>query len=174
MEVRKDNPLIVQSDRTVLLEVDGPKYADARDALAVFAELVKSPEHIHTYRITPLSIWNATAAGHSAEQMVEALTSLAKYPVPQNILRDIRDYAARYGRVRLVREGDRLIMESEDAMLLQEAWSNKAVRRYLNQKHGLPLHRINVISYGETAAVADNGNRDGRSQNRRVALVVLQ
>ncbi len=142
MDVRKDNPLIVQSDRTVLLEVDGPKYADARDALAVFAELVKSPEHIHTYRITPLSIWNATAAGHSAEQMVESLTSLAKYPVPQNILRDIRDYAARYGRVRLVREGDRLILESEDAALLQEAWSNKAVRRYLMER--LSLQRIEV------------------------------
>ncbi len=142
MDVRKDNPLIVQSDRTVLLEVDGPRYADARDALAVFAELVKSPEHIHTYRITPLSIWNAKAAGHSAEEMVEGLTSLAKYPVPQNIVRDIRDYAARYGRVRLVREGDRLILESEDAALLQEAWSNKAVRRYLMER--LSLTRIEV------------------------------
>ncbi|MCK6461302.1 MAG: helicase-associated domain-containing protein [Planctomycetes bacterium] len=142
MDVRKDNPLIVQSDRTVLLEVDGPRYADARDALAVFAELVKSPEHIHTYRITPLSIWNAKAAGHSAEEMVEALTSLAKYPVPGNIVRDIRDYAARYGRVRLVREGDRLILESEDAALLQEAWSNKAVRRYLVER--LSLQRIEV------------------------------
>ena len=142
MDVRKDNPLIVQSDRTVLLEVDGPRYADARDALAVFAELVKSPEHIHTYRITPLSIWNAKAAGHSAEEMVEGLTSLAKYPVPQNIVRDIRDYAARYGRVRLVREQDRLILESEDAALLQEAWSNKAVRRFLMER--LSVHRIEV------------------------------
>jgi DNA excision repair protein ERCC-3 len=142
MDVRRDNPLIVQSDRTVLLEVDGPRYADARDALAVFAELVKSPEHIHTYRITPLSIWNAKAAGHSAEEMVEALTSLAKYPVPQNIVRDIQDYAARYGRVRLVREGTRLILESEDRLLLQEAWSNKAVRRYLMER--LSLERIEV------------------------------
>jgi DNA excision repair protein ERCC-3 len=142
MDVRRDNPLIVQSDRTVLLEVDGPKYADARDALAVFAELVKSPEHIHTYRITPLSIWNAKAAGHSAEEMVEVLTSLAKYPVPQNIVRDIRDYAARYGRVRLVRDGSRLILESEDRLLLQEAWSNKAVRRYLVER--LSLERIEV------------------------------
>jgi DNA excision repair protein ERCC-3 len=142
MDVRKDNPLIVQSDRTVLLEVDGPRYADARDALAVFAELVKSPEHIHTYRVTPLSIWNAKAAGHSADEMVEALTQFAKYPVPQNVARDIRDYGARYGRVRLVREGDRLILESEDAALLQEAWSNKAVRRYLMER--LSLQRIEV------------------------------
>ena len=93
MEVRPDNPLIVQSDHTVLLEVDGP-----------FAELVKSPEHIHTSRITPLSIWNAAAAGHSADEMVETLTSYAKYQVPQNVIRDIQDYASRYGRIRLVRD----------------------------------------------------------------------
>jgi DNA excision repair protein ERCC-3 len=131
MDVRPDNPLIVQSDHTVLLEVDGPRYPDARDALAAFAELVKSPEHIHTYRITPLSIWNAAAAGHGPEQMVEALTAFAKYPVPQNITRDIHDYASRYGRVRLVREDERLILESDDPLLLQEAWVNKTVRRHL-------------------------------------------
>jgi DNA excision repair protein ERCC-3 len=131
MDLRPDNPLIVQSDHTVLLEVDGPRYPDARDALAAFAELVKSPEHIHTYRITPLSIWNAAAAGHGPEQMVEALTAFAKYPVPQNITRDIHDYASRYGRVRLVREDERLILESDDPLLLQEAWVNKTVRRHL-------------------------------------------
>ena len=134
MNVCLENPLIVQSDHTVLLEVDGPKYADARDALAAFAELVKSPEHIHTYRITPLSIWNAAAAGHQAAEMVEALTSLAKYPVPQNILRDIEDYAARYGRIRLVREGDRLILESDDETLLIEAWASPGVKRHLIER----------------------------------------
>jgi DNA excision repair protein ERCC-3 len=142
MDVRPDNPLIVQSDHTVLLEVDGPKYPDARDALAAFAELVKSPEHIHTYRITPLSIWNAAAAGHGPERMVEALNAFAKYPVPQNITRDIFDYAARYGRVRLVREDDRLILESDDPLLLQEAWSNATVRRHLQER--LTVNRIEV------------------------------
>jgi len=134
MDVRPDNPLIVQSDHTVLLEVDGPRYPDARDALAAFAELVKSPEHIHTYRITPLSIWNAAAAGHAPAAMVQALTSFAKYPVPQNVLRDIEDYAARYGRVRLVRDGDRLVLESSDPLLLREAWANKAVRKFLKER----------------------------------------
>jgi len=66
MDARPDNPLIIQSDHTVLLEVDGPRYPDCRDALAGFAELVKSPEHIHTYRVSPLSIWNAAASGFSA------------------------------------------------------------------------------------------------------------
>jgi len=134
MDVRPDNPLIVQSDHTVLLEVDGPRYPDARDALAAFAELVKSPEHIHTYRITPLSIWNAAAAGHGPEQMVGALTAFAKYPVPQNITRDIFDYASRYGRVRLVKEDERLILESDDPLLLQEAWANATVRRHLQER----------------------------------------
>ncbi|MHC4732772.1 MAG: DNA repair helicase XPB [Planctomycetota bacterium] len=134
MDVRPDNPLIAQSDHTVLLEVDGPRYPDARDALAAFAELVKSPEHIHTYRITPLSIWNAAAAGHGPEQMVEALTAFAKYPVPQNVTRDIHDYASRYGRVRLVREDDRLVLESDDPLLLQEAWANATVRRHLLER----------------------------------------
>ena len=79
------NPLIVQGDHTVLLEVDNPRYADARDVLARFAELVKSPEHIHTYRLTPLSIWNACAVGETAESIVEALRRLSKYPLPGHV-----------------------------------------------------------------------------------------
>ena len=75
------NPLIVQGDRTVLLEVDNPSYAEARDELAPFAELEKSPEHIHTYRLTPLSLWNAAAAGMTAEEMVEVLGADTKFPV---------------------------------------------------------------------------------------------
>jgi len=142
MNVRPENPLIVQSDRTVLVEVDGPRYPDARDALAAFAELVKSPEHIHTYRITPLSIWNAAAAGHPPGWMVETLNEFAKYPVPQNIVRDIADYAARYGRARLVREGDHLILESEDVHLVREAWSSPGVKQFLLGRLG--DHRLEV------------------------------
>ncbi len=134
MEGRPQNPLIVQSDHTVLVEVDGPRYPEARDALAPFAELVKSPEHIHTYRITPLSIWNARAAGHRAEDMVGVLTSLAKYPVPQNVARDIQDYADRYGRVRLVADGDDLLLEADDPRLITEAWGSTAVRKHLIQR----------------------------------------
>src|SRR6187455_224575 len=95
------NPLIAQSDKTVLLEVNNPLYEEARDALARFAELEKSPEHIHTYRITPLSLWNAAAAGLPAAAMVERLTSFAKYPVPQNVIADVYELAGRWGRLRL-------------------------------------------------------------------------
>src|SRR5205807_10636612 len=88
------NPLIVRGDRAMLVEVDNPRYAEARDALAPFAEVEKSPEHIHTYRLTPLSLWNAAAAGMKAEAMIAALGRFAKYPVPQNVLADIHDLAS--------------------------------------------------------------------------------
>src|SRR6478609_2072139 len=85
------NPFIVQGDRTVLLEVDNPRYSEARDALAPFAELEKSPEHIHTYRLTPLSLWNAAAAGLTAQGMIDVLIGYSKFPVPANLLTDIHE-----------------------------------------------------------------------------------
>ena len=80
------NPVIVQSDKTILLEVDHPLHAEARDALAQFAELEKSPEHIHTYRLSPLSLWNAAAGGMSAETVLELLTQYSKYAIPTNVV----------------------------------------------------------------------------------------
>src|SRR5256714_2339093 len=99
------NPLIVQGDRSILVEVDTPRYAEARDALAPFAELEKSPEHIHTYRVTPLSLWNAAAAGHKAEAMVGVLRRYSKFPLPGNLAPDIAELVSRYGRVTLKRDG---------------------------------------------------------------------
>ncbi|HLI51573.1 MAG TPA: helicase-associated domain-containing protein, partial [Thermomicrobiaceae bacterium] len=120
MSYQPANPLIVQSDKSILLEVDNPLYDEARDALARFAELEKSPEHIHTYRITPLSLWNAAAAGESADSINAALQRFGKYELPDNIRTDIADYVSRYGRVKLVRDGDRLLLTSEDPALLVE------------------------------------------------------
>ncbi len=97
------NPLIVQGDRSVLVEVDNPRYAEARDALAPFAELEKSPEHIHTYRLTPLSLWNAAAAGMTADAMIDVLRNYSKFPVPSNLAADLAEVVSRYGRVRLER-----------------------------------------------------------------------
>src|SRR5438045_5901877 len=108
MSYEPTNPLIVQGDRTVLVEVDNPKYAEARDALAPFAELEKSPEHIHTYRLSNLSLWNAAAAGLSAEQMVEVLRKYSKFPLPANLPVDLAETVGRYGRVKLEKLGDRL------------------------------------------------------------------
>src|SRR5437667_10503300 len=92
------NPLIVQSDRSILVEVDNPKYSAARDALAPFAELEKSPEHIHTYRLTPLSLWNAAATGMTADEMVDVLRQFSKFPLPSNLPTDLSDLVGRYGR----------------------------------------------------------------------------
>jgi DNA excision repair protein ERCC-3 len=97
------NPLIVQGDRSILVEVDNPRYAEARDALAPFAELQKSPEHIHTYRLTPLSLWNAAAAGMTAAQMIAVLERFSKFPLPTSLPADLAETVSRYGRVRLER-----------------------------------------------------------------------
>lgn len=132
MTYQPQNPLIVQSDQTVLLEVMNPLYEEARDLLSRFAELVKSPEHIHTYQITPLSLWNAAASGMDAQSIIDGLERLSKYPLPQNLKQDIKDYIARYGRVQLRRgAGGALLLQSDDPILLTEVWHNNQVRRYL-------------------------------------------
>jgi DNA excision repair protein ERCC-3 len=122
------NPLIVQSDRTLLMEVDSPLYEQCREAVATFAELEKSPEHIHTYRITPLSLWNARAAGMQFEEMADGLRRFSKFEVPQSLLADIRDLVSRYGRLKLVRDGDRLLLQSDDRALLAEIWNQRRAR----------------------------------------------
>jgi superfamily II DNA or RNA helicase len=115
------NPLIVQGDHTVLLEVDHPLYPTARDAPARFAELVKSPEHIHTYRLTPLSIWNACAVGETAAGIVGTLQRLSKYPPPGHVATSVRDSAARYGCLQLTRRDDgSLLLSARDLPLAEE------------------------------------------------------
>ena len=129
------NPFIVQSDRSVLVEVDNPKYTEARDAIAPFAELEKSPEHIHTYRISNLSLWNAAAAGFSAAEVVGVLQKYTKFPIPQNIPTDIAETVARYGRVKLERiDADTLKLVCSDKPLLAELARNKKVKEYLGEK----------------------------------------
>src|SRR5438105_8362058 len=122
------NPLIVQGDRTVLVEVDNPRYAAARDALAPFAELEKSPEHVHTYRLTPLSLWNAAAAGMTADAMLDALREYSKFPLPSNLAADIAEQVGRYGRVRLERDGEHLQLVCADQPLLEELIRQPKVR----------------------------------------------
>src|SRR5438132_5436445 len=108
MNYDPSNPLIVQGDRSILVEVDNSRYAAARDALAPFAELQKSPEHIHTYRLTNLSLWNAAAAGLTAAQMVEVLRRFSKFPLPPNLDADLAELVSRYGRVKIERQDDKL------------------------------------------------------------------
>src|SRR6184192_1121833 len=136
------NPLIVQSDKTILLEVDHPLHAEARDALARFAELEKSPEHIHTFRLSPLSLWNAAAGGMNAEMVLELLALYSKYAIPTSIATDIRDYMNRYGRIKLIREGDALLLTSNDAALMAEVYHHKRTQPYILRQ--LNSHTIQV------------------------------
>ncbi len=136
------NPLIVQSDRTILLEVDHPQHAEARDALAQFAELEKSAEHIHTYRLSPLSLWNAAAGGMNAQAVLELLTHYSKYDIPPNIAVDIREYMGRYGRVKLIREGDALLLTSSDVALIAEIMHHRRAQPYLLRQ--INSHTIQV------------------------------
>ncbi|WP_339390932.1 helicase-associated domain-containing protein, partial [Crocosphaera watsonii] len=106
MSYNPEYALIVQSDRTILLEVHAPTAGAAREAIAPFAELIKSPEHVHTYRLTPLSIWNARAAGLGVEQMVKALQQYTKYPLPSSIIEEIETLGRRYGLTRLFKSDD--------------------------------------------------------------------
>lgn len=127
-----DGPLIVQSDKTVLLEIDHAQAGAARAALAPFAELERAPEHIHTYRITPLALWNARAAGHDAEGVVDVLEKFSRFPVPQALLIDVAETMSRYGRVRLHKHpAHGLILESAEPAILAELIRHKKIRPML-------------------------------------------
>lgn len=130
-----DGPLIVQSDKTVLLEVDHADAGKARAALAPFAELERAPEHIHTYRITPLALWNARAAGHDAEQVVDVLETYSRFPVPQSLLIDVAETMSRYGRVRIQSHpAHGLILESQEPAILEELARHKKIGSMLGAR----------------------------------------
>ena len=130
-----DGPLIVQSDKTLLLEIDHERAQDCRKAIAPFAELERSPEHVHTYRLTPLGLWNARAAGHDAEQVVDTLLSFSRYAVPHALLVDIAETMARYGRLRLDKHPTHgLVLSSTDRPVLEEVLRAKKVAPMLGQR----------------------------------------
>ncbi|MEN9308684.1 MAG: hypothetical protein RL173_2616 [Fibrobacterota bacterium] len=126
-----DKPLIVQGDLTLLLETEGPGYLAARDAIAPFTELVKSPEYVHTYRISHLSLWNAAATGRTADEVLNALNLHSRFPVPQNVVREITSYMGRYGTLQLVREADELHLVAKDPLALIEARHVKAAQPWM-------------------------------------------
>ncbi len=142
------NPVVVQSDRTVLLEVQNDLYEAARDALAPFAELEKSPEYLHTYRLTPLSLWNAAASGLTATDILSALEMYAKYDLPSNVRVEIIEQVGRYGRVRLTRQADALVVSSEDDALIAELSRHKLIA---------PLVRAQPDAYTLLVDLADRG-----------------
>ncbi len=124
-----DGPLIVQSDKTLLLEVDHELAHECRLAIAPFAELERAPEHVHTYRLTPLGLWNARAAGHDAEQVVDTLLRYSRYAVPHALLVDVADTMGRYGRLKLMNHpAHGLVLESTDRAVLEEVLRSKKIQ----------------------------------------------
>jgi DNA excision repair protein ERCC-3 len=128
-------PLIVQSDKTLLLEVDHPQARDCRRSIAAFAELERSPEHVHTYRLTPLGLWNARAAGHDAEQVVDALLTYSRYPVSHSLLVDIAETMGRYGRLRLDKHPSHgLVLSCTDRAVFEEVVRAKRIAPMLGER----------------------------------------
>ncbi|GIJ30706.1 putative DNA helicase [Micromonospora qiuiae] len=128
-------PLIVQSDKTLLLEIDHPDAQACRMAIAPFAELERSPEHVHTYRLTPLGLWNARAAGHDAEGVVDALIKYSRYPVPHALLVDVAETMDRYGRLQLVNDpAHGLVLRALDRVVLVEVAKSKKLAGMLGAK----------------------------------------
>ncbi len=148
MEENAERPLIVQGDSTLLLEVANPAYTRARDALARFAELVKSPEHMHTYRITPLSLWNAASIGLTVDQVVAALHTYSRYPVPSHIVREIQSQMSRYGTLTLLRKDGRLWLRTADAALAELLTREKKVACHFEERLSATTFLIPDLSRG--------------------------
>ena len=139
-------PLIVQSDKTLLLEVDHPAFEEARAILGRFAELEKSPEYLHTYRITPLSLWNAAASKMSADEIIDALYKYSKYPVPQIVNAEVKTQLSRYGKLKLERdEQGNLVLASTDKNYVKEILRSKKVQPYIEG----PKDDFNLYVRGE-------------------------
>jgi len=179
MHYDPSNPFIVQGDRTVLVEVDNPRYAEARDCLAPFAELEKSPEHIHTYRLTNLSLWNAAATGMTAQAMVEVLAKYSKFPMPVNLPADIAELVGRYGRVKLLRHEDKMRLVCPDKALLEELARQPKVRDYLGDRLGPdsflidPAHR-GVLKQGLIAVGYPAEDLAGYTEGATLAINLRQ
>ena len=139
-------PLIVQQDRTVLLETQHPAYEAARDRLSRFAELEKSPEYVHFYRITPISVWNAAALGESARDIVDWLASQSRFPIAPQVLEQISEWHRRYGLLRLVSAGEQLELASSDAVVLAELVQHSSLSAVVRTERG--RHRIAIGDRG--------------------------
>ncbi|HUX52632.1 MAG TPA: DNA repair helicase XPB [Spirochaetia bacterium] len=144
MTVDTRKPLIVQGDRTLLLDVHGPGFEEARAELSPFAELEKSPEHMHTYRMTPLSLWNAASSGLEADAILATLHSFSRYPVPENVSFFIRDTISRYGKIRLVQtdQDGMLLLVTDDPALEAELAAHRKLSRYVEPHPGGFLVRL--------------------------------
>ncbi|MBO4628421.1 MAG: DEAD/DEAH box helicase [Treponema sp.] len=133
-----ENPLIVQGDRSLLLDVHAPLAEECRNALIPFAELEKSPEHLHTYKLTPLSLWNAASAGFSAQDAVDVLERFARYDAPQAVVAWIKEVCSRFGKIRLLpaQDPETLVLVAQTEAIYKEIGANTAVKKLLGAGEG--------------------------------------
>jgi DNA excision repair protein ERCC-3 len=126
--------VIVQSDNTLLLEVNNSEFELARDAISTFAELEKSPEHIHTYRITPLSLWNAAASGLDFTTILDNLKKHSRYDIPEIVTTTVKEQMNRYGLLKLQKDGEALFLSSKDTILINELVNHKDIIQYIDER----------------------------------------
>ena len=150
-----ENPLIVQGDRSLLLDVHAPLAEECRNALIPFAELEKSPEHLHTYKLTPLSLWNAASAGFSAQDAVDVLERFARYDVPQAVVAWIKEVCSRFGKIRLLPDEDAqtLVLAAQTEAIYKEIGANTAVKKLL----GAGPSTGSGTAYSYTIKLTDRG-----------------
>jgi DNA excision repair protein ERCC-3 len=157
MDTNTSKPLVVQGDGTIFLEVESDPDRLCRDKISRFAELIKSPEHIHTYRITPLAVWNAASTGISLDEMINTLSENSKYDVPSNIMHNIQDWYRRYGRVKLVKlppdgnakfDPEYIYIISDDRIVLEEIANRKTIQNFLDGWEGPKAIRVRSIFRG--------------------------
>ena len=161
-----ENPLIVQGDRSLLLDVHAPLAEECRNALIPFAELEKSPEHLHTYKLTPLSLWNAASAGFSAQDAVDVLERFARYDVPQAVVAWIKEVCSRFGKIRLLpaEDPETLVLVAQTEAIYKEIGANTAVKKLLNPSAGYAVPEPveggegpNKYAYSYTIKLTDRG-----------------
>jgi len=143
MEYNPNNPIIVQGDKTILVEVNNDLYEEVRDEVGRFAELEKSPEYMHTYRISSLSLWNAASSGMNAKEIVSVLEKYGKFELPQNVRQDIEDQVSRYGKLKLIREDQDLYLFSEDQYLIYEIANQEKVQPYIIEQKNENRLKVN-------------------------------
>ena len=150
MSYHPERPMIVQGDHTLLLETHNPRFHEARDAISPFAELEKSPEHIHSYRINPLSLWNAAAAGYSLEAAEAALHNHSKYTIPPNVLEEMRRTFSRYGLLVLTKENEETLrLTINDAFIAVQVSKEKTLSELLQEKIDEDIFLINQANRGK-------------------------
>lgn len=149
---RTDNPLVVQSDHTLLLEVDHALAEAARQAVLPFTDLLKAPEHVHTYRITPFSLWNASASGMTATDVLSRLERFSRYPLPHNLILEIETQMGRFGKVELIPGANRseILLTVGDDGSATDVFSNPAISKFFLESNGDHLRRrISSASRGD-------------------------